>query len=132
MTKTTRQKKDSPAEEDPKSAHIRISDDGSEMLYSFVPASLEDLLLAEHRRKISDQNTANSRARGVLAHKGPWQTHVRAYLDSGACVNSVADLLKSLPKDSPLHDVLPATLRKWARQAVPSLKFKAGRPPLKK
>ena len=119
--------KNTPAGRDSKSPLIRCEEDGT-VVFSLAEASYTELALEEHRQKISEQNTSNSRARSVLAHMEPWQEHVRAHVNSGARVDSIADLLKSVPKDSPLHDVLPATLRKWAKKAVPELEFKGGRP----
>ena len=123
--------KNTPAGRDSKSPLIRSEEDGT-VVFSLAEASYAELALEEHRQLISEQNTNNSRARSVLAHMEPWQEHVRAHVSSGARVDSIADLLESLPKDSPLHGVRRQTLRKWLKAAEPDIKLKAGRPPKNK
>ena len=123
--------KNTPAGRDSKSPLIRCEEDGT-VVFSLAEASYTELALEEHRQLISEQNTNNSRSRDVLTHMEPWQEHVRAHVSSGARVDSIADLLESLPKDSPLHGVRRPTLSKWAKAAVPGIKLKAGRPPKNK
>lgn len=130
MTNNYENFEDKPATADTQLPSVRVEPDGTVVHSSH--ASLEDLYLGEARQKVSEQNRRNSHHRDPLKQKKPWQDHVRKRMNSGDAISSVMDLLVGLTHGSPIFDVAPATLRKWAKEAEPRLKLKAGRPAAKK
>lgn len=72
------------------------------------------------------QHAVNHRPDQLL--RGPWQDHVKACVARGDVIRNVGDLLSFEGYPPECSGVAPATLKKWAKEAVPDLKFKAGRP----
>ena len=57
-----------------------------------------------------------------------WVNHVIACADRGVTINHIGDLLNEPGYDPQIANIAPATLKAWAKEAVPGLKFKSGRP----
>ena len=57
----------------------------------------------------------------------PWKDHVKACMDRGDVIRNINDLLEIKGYPPGCARVTPKTLKRWAREAVPGLKFKAGR-----
>jgi hypothetical protein len=66
--------------------------------------------------------------RGDQVMKPQWQSHVKTCVERGVTVNNIGDLLNEPGYDPKISSIAPATLKSWAKEAAPGLKFKAGRP----
>lgn len=64
--------------------------------------------------------------------KANWQQHVIACITKGMAINNLNDLLDVPGYSEKASRVQAVTLKAWAKEAAPSLIFKAGRPPASK
>ncbi len=76
----------------------------------------------------SDQAKKAVSMREDMALKPSWIAHVKKCIDRGHEVKNVTDLLNIEGYDLGLAHTPHITLKKWAKEAVTSIKFKAGRP----
>lgn len=60
--------------------------------------------------------------------KPQWQEHVRQCWERGVSIHNIDDLLSQPLANPKICKVTPNTLKQWAKEAVPELSFKAGRP----
>lgn len=80
----------------------------------------------QHQITSAAKHAVNSREDQQL--KPGWMEHVKCCIKRGLVISNIGDLLNESGYDPLLANVTPATLKKWAKEAVPSLEFKPGRP----
>lgn len=66
--------------------------------------------------------------RGDQKQKSSWQNHVQRCVTGGREISNICDLLNIEGYEPSLAHIPHITLKKWAKEVVPDLKFKAGRP----
>ncbi len=66
--------------------------------------------------------------RGDQKQKSSWQQHVQCCVEGGREISNICDLLNIEGYEPSLAHIPHTTLKKWAKEVVPALKFKAGRP----
>ncbi len=91
----------------------------------------------DHMRKafsFGKKEQVKATAKHAVSHredqilKLDWMKHVKSCVANGCKINNINDLLDIPGYDPRLSTVQAVTLKAWAKEAVPSLKFKAGRP----
>lgn len=60
--------------------------------------------------------------------KPSWMDHVRSCVKRGIRISCIVDLLNEPGYDPNIVSVAQSTLKAWAKEASPSIKFKPGRP----
>lgn len=60
--------------------------------------------------------------------KKAWMSHVQSCVDRGIPINNIHDLLNEPGYDSDIASIGARTLKDWAKEASPAIKFKPGRP----
>lgn len=78
------------------------------------------------QKKAAGKRAVRFRSDQVL--KPLWVKHVRACIERGVTINNVGDLLNEPGYAPQIASIAKLTLKAWAKEAVPSLKFKPGRP----
>lgn len=99
------------------------------MLRKDYKEALTPGVLAELVRKIRSENAANAVAnRDDQILKPQWQKHVRQCWERGVTIRNIDDLLNQPLANPKISKITPTTLKQWAKEEVPELSFKAGRP----
>lgn len=60
--------------------------------------------------------------------KQPWMDHVQSCVERGIAINNINDLLNEPGYDANIATIGASTLKAWAKEASPAIKFKSGRP----